>query len=85
MLQSLTLVPQMTSQPKKMSFGEAVARTIHGLRVNGPIGVAVERIREVAKQNDHDPARLISRIMGRHRAHMEYRDNRRWLVLNKPT
>lgn len=85
MLQSVSQVAQMTSQmPAKMCFGEAVARTLNGLRTNGDIGVPVERIREVAAKNGLDPTKLLNRVMGRRRAHMEYRDNRRWLVLNKP-
>lgn len=74
-------LPQVT----KMCFGETVARTLHGLRINGEQGVPVDRIRDVAKQNGHDPNRLLNRVIGRrpYRARVEYRDNRRWLVLNK--
>lgn len=67
----------------KMCFGELVARTLHGLRVNGDVGVPVERIREVARQNGHDAGRLLNRVMSRRRALIEYRDSRRWLVLNR--
>jgi hypothetical protein len=65
----------------RMCFGAVVARALHGLRTNKVTGVPIESVRELANQNGHNFGRLLNRLMGRRRAHIEDRGGHRWLVL----
>lgn len=62
-----------------MCRGEMVARIWHALRCD-PNGFPALALRIKAKQNDHDPAELLQRVLHGGKAQIEMRNGTRWLV-----